>query len=280
MEHRRTALVTGASSGIGMGIALELAHEGYDLAISYRHKEENALDVKRRVQEMGQRCEIYQADFVDTASPGKLLRAVEKDFGAIDAAVMNGAYDNRRSILVATPDWMETMARQLYISQMLVAGAAARLMVRTQVHGALLFITSIHGRQANTDDFFYGGMKAALERSCQSLALELAPYGIRANCIAPGAINVRHFDDTKLRYPYSKLIPAGRRGEEEDIAPAAAFLLSDKASYITGQSLCIDGGMALPGQPECWAEAHPVNFGFVKNAYEQMMKNEEEQNHV
>ena len=152
---------------------------------------------------------------------------------------------------------------------MLIAGAAARLMVRTKTRGALLFITSIHGRQANTNDFFYGGMKAAIERSCQSLAIELAPYGIRANCIAPGAINVRGADDTKLKYPYANLIPAGRRGEPEDIAHAAAFLLSDQANYITGQSLCIDGGMALPGQPEGWAEPHPVDFGFVKAAYEQ-----------
>lgn len=280
MEHGRTALVTGASRGIGQGIALELAGAGYDLAISYRNYEEGALAVKRHAEALGRRCEIYQADFVDTAAPEKLLRAVEADFGAIDAAVMNGAYDNRRSILTATADWMETMAHQLYISQMLIAGAAARLMVRTKTRGALLFITSIHGRQANTNDFFYGGMKAAIERSCQSLAIELAPYGVRANCIAPGAINVRGADDTKLKYPYANLIPAGRRSEPEDIAHAAAFLLSDQANYITGQSLCIDGGMALPGQPEGWAEPHPVDFGFVKAAYEQMMKNEEERNHV
>ena len=209
MEHGRTALVTGASRGIGQGIALELAGAGYDLAISYRNYEEGALAVKHRAEALGRRCEIYQADFVDTAAPEKLLRAVEADFGAIDAAVMNGAYDNRRSILTATADWMETMAHQLYISQMLIAGAAARLMVRTKTRGALLFITSIHGRQANTNDFFYGGMKAAIERSCQSLAIELAPYGVRANCIAPGAINVRGADDTKLKYPYANLIPAG-----------------------------------------------------------------------
>ena len=91
---------------------------------------------------------------------------------------------------------------------------------------------------------------------------------------------MRGADDTKLKYPYANLIPAGRRGEPEDVAHAAAFLLSDQANYITGQSLCIDGGMALPGQPEGWAEPHPVDFGFVKAAYEQMMKNEEERNHV
>ena len=280
MERIRTALVTGASRGIGQGIALELAEAGYDLAISYRGYEEGALDVKRRVEAMGRRCEVYQADFDDIQAPERLLRAVEKDFGVLDAAIMNGAHDGRRSILTATAEWMSAMGRQLYLAQMLTAGAAARLMVRTKTRGALLFITSIHGRQANTNDFFYGGMKAAIERSCQSLAIELAPYGIRANCIAPGAINVRAVDDTKLKYPYANLIPAGRRGEPEDIAHAAAFLISDQANYITGQSLCVDGGMTLPGQPEGWAEPHPVDFGFVRAAYEEMMKNEEEQNHV
>ena len=280
MGHRRTALVTGASRGIGQGIALELAGAGYDLAISYRGYEEGALDVKRRAEALGRRCEIYRADFDDTAAPERLLRAVEADIGAIDAAIMNGAHDGRESILTATADWMSAMGRQLYISQMLTAGAAARLMVRTTTRGALLFITSIHARQANTNDFFYGGMKAAIERSCKSLAIELAPYGIRVNCIAPGAINVRGVDDATLKYPYAKLIPAGRRGEPEDIAHAAAFLISDGADYITGQSLVIDGGMALPGQPEGWAEPHPVDMGFVKEAYDEMMKNEEERNHV
>ena len=118
MEHGRTALVTGASRGIGQGIALELAGAGYDLAISYRNYEEGALAVKHRAEALGRRCEIYQADFVDTAAPEKLLRAVEADFGAIDAAVMNGAYDNRRSILTATADWMDAWStEQEFVTQ-------------------------------------------------------------------------------------------------------------------------------------------------------------------
>ena len=125
MEHSRTALVTGASRGIGQGIALELAGAGYDLAISYRGYEEGALEVKRRAEALGRRCEIYQADFDDTAAPERLLRAVEADFGAIDAAILNGAHDGRMSILTATADWMSAMGRQLYLSQMLAAGAAA-----------------------------------------------------------------------------------------------------------------------------------------------------------
>ena len=152
-------------------------------------------------------------------------------------------------------------------------------MVRDRVPGSLLFITSIHGQMATTSDFLYGGMKAALERSCRSLALELSPYRIRVNCIAPGAVNVRGVPDSALKYPYSDIVPLGRRGTEEDIAQAAAFLLSEEASYITGETLRVDGGMALPGVPEGWADPHPVDTEFVRMGYERMMHSEEEKNH-
>jgi NAD(P)-dependent dehydrogenase (short-subunit alcohol dehydrogenase family) len=168
------------------------------------------------------------------------------------------------------------MTSQLYSAQMLLAGAAARHMVKSGIHGGILFITSIHGQMITTNDFLYGGMKAAIERSCKSLALELSPYRIRVNCIAPGAINVRHQDDAQRKYPYFTMVPLGRWGVEADIGRAAAFLLSDEADYITGETLRVDGGFALPGVPEGWAEPHPVDTRFVQAAYEQMLKNEEE----
>ena len=170
----------------------------------------------------------------------------------------------------------EGVRQQLYSAQMLLAGAAARHMVKSGIHGGILFITSIHGQMITTNDFLYGGMKAAIERSCKSLALELSPYRIRVNCIAPGAINVRHQDDAQHKYPYFTMVPLGRWGVEADIGRAAAFLLSDEADYITGETLRVDGGFALPGVPEGWAEPHPVDTRFVQAAYEQMLKNEEE----
>lgn len=109
-------------------------------------------------------------------------------------------------------------------------------MVKSGIHGGILFITSIHGQMITTNDFLYGGMKAAIERSCKSLALELSPYRIRVNCIAPGAINVRHQDDAQRKYPYFTMVPLGRWGVEADIGRAAAFLLSDEADYITGRN--------------------------------------------
>ncbi|HIS93727.1 MAG TPA: SDR family oxidoreductase [Candidatus Alectryocaccomicrobium excrementavium] len=276
MAGRKIALVTGGSSGIGMGIALELAGKGYDIAFTYRKNAGGASAVQAQIEALGAQCCAYQISLEALEGCAALVDRVRADFGRIDAMVCNAASDRRMSILTATPEDLISGASQLYAAQMLLAGAAARHMVKDGVHGAILFITSVHGQMPTTNDFLYGGMKAAIERSCQSLALELSPYRIRVNCIAPGAINVRHLDDAQRKYPYSTMVPLGRWGVEADIGHAAAFLLSDAADYITGETLRVDGGFALPGVPEGWAEPHPVDQNFVRNAYEQMLKREEE----
>ncbi len=280
MEQKKVVLITGGSRGIGQGIALELAREGYDVAFSYHENLEGAEQTRKEVEALGAACRIYQASMENLEEAVGLVDTVRDDFGRLDAIVCNAARDRRFSILNVTAEQIEFMARQLYCAQMLCAGAAARHMVRDGIHGSIVFITSIHGQMSNTDDFLYGGMKAAIERSCRSLALELSPYRIRVNCVAPGAINVRNTDDTTLKYPYSGIVPHGRRGVPEDIAYAVGFLISEHADYITGETLRVDGGMALPGQPEGWAQAHPVNTVFVERNYQEMMKNEEEEKNV
>ena len=275
---RKVVLVTGASHGIGMGIALAMADHGWDVAFSYRNNRDGAEAVKRQIIERGAAARYYQAEMGDPDSPAALVNRAHADFGRLDAIVCNAARDRRFSILNATAEDIGGMTAQLYTGQMLCAGAAARWMVRDKIPGSILFITSVHGQMATTTDFCYGGMKAAIERSAKSLALELSPYRIRVNCIAPGAINVHHGDDTKRKYPYSGMVPLGRHGEEADIAEAAVFLLGDGASYITGETLRIDGGFALPGVPEGWAQAYPVETGFVENSYRIMMEREEKDN--
>ena len=276
--NRKVVLVTGASHGIGMGIALAMAEHGWDVAFSYRNNEEGARTVRKQIEDCGAAARYYHAEMGDPDSPAALVNQAHADFGRLDAIVCNAARDRRFSILNATAEDINGMTAQLYTGQMLCAGAAARWMIRDKIRGSILFITSVHGQMATTTDFCYGGMKAAVERSAKSLALELSPYRIRVNCIAPGAINIHHVDDTALKYPYAGMVPLGRRGEEEDIAEAALFLLGDGASYITGETLRIDGGFALPGVPEGWAQAYPVETGFVENAYRTMMEREEKDN--
>ena len=279
-SNRRVALVTGASNGIGKGIALELAEKGWDIAFTYNNSEDGARDTAEKIAAFGVANRYYQATLQDLTVPEAVVNQAYVDFGRLDAIVCNAARDRRGSVLNITPDQIAADTAQLYSAQMLLAGAAARHFIMDKVAGGILFISSVHGQMPITSDFLYGGMKAALERSCKSLALELSPYRIRVNCIAPGAINVRNWDDTKLKYPYSEMVPLGRRGYVTDIAYAAEFLLSDRAAYITGQTLTVDGGFALPGMPEGWAQAHPVDLGFVQRSYEQMIKDEEEKGHV
>lgn len=278
MDSRKVVLVTGASHGIGMRIALTMAEHGWDVAFSYRNNEEGAAKVKKQIEERGASVRYYRAEMGDPDSPAALVDQAHADFGRLDAIVCNAAKDRRFSILNATAEDINFMTSTLYTGQMLCAGAAARWMVRDGIAGSILFITSVHGQMVTTTDFCYGGMKAALERSAKSLALELSPYRIRVNCIAPGAINIFHVDDTTRKYPYAGMVPLGRQGTEEDIAEAALFLLGDGASYITGETLRIDGGFALPGVPEGWAQAYPVETGFVRNSYEKMMEREEKEN--
>ena len=272
-------LVTGASRGIGRSIALKMAELGWDVGFSYQSHAQDAAQTKQQIEEKGAVCRCYQAEMGDPAAPAALADQVHADFGRLDAVVCNAARDRRFSILNATAEDLNAMTAQLYTGQMLCAGAAARWMVRDKIAGSILFITSIHGQMPTTSDFCYGGMKAAVERSAKSLALELSPYRIRVNCIAPGAINVRHVADETRKYPYRDMVPLGRQGVEEDIAGAAAFLLGDGASYITGETLRIDGGFALPGLPEGWAQAYPVETDFVAKNYAIMMK-QEEKDHV
>ncbi|MBO4887474.1 MAG: SDR family oxidoreductase [Firmicutes bacterium] len=280
MSERKVAVVTGGSRGIGRGIALELASEGYDIAFSYREYEEGARDVRALIEEKGVRCRYYQIAMENLEDVARMVDQAHEDLGRIDVMVCNAAKDRRFSILVATPEDMDFMTSTLYSAQMLSAGAAARHMVKDGIRGSILFITSVHGQMINTSDFAYGGMKAAVERSCKSLALELAPYHIRVNCIAPGAINTRNIDDDTLKYPYRDIVPLGRRGKVEDIAHAAAFLSSDKADYITGEIIRIDGALALPSIPEGWAQAYPLDKAFIQRSYEELQSGEVKSKHV
>ena len=275
----RTIFITGASRGIGRGTALYLAKKGWNVAFTWQSREAEAMETQAEIRALGVKCECRQMNVTDLESIPALYKDVLDTMGPIHAVLCNAARDRRISILNITPDDLRDASACLYEGQMMVAAEAAKAMVRGGIAGSIVFTSSIHGQMPSTTDFLYGGMKAALERSVKSLALELSPYRIRVNCVAPGAINVRGTDDTTLKYPYAGMVPLGRRGEPEDIASAVGFLVSDEAGYITGQTITVDGGFALPGLPEGWAQAYPVHTDFVQKAYQKMM-NEEDENHV
>ena len=247
MDSRKVVLVTGASHGIGMGIALTMAEHGWDVAFSYRNNEEGAAKVKKQIEERGASVRYYRAEMGDPDSPTALVDQAHANFGRLDAIVCNAAKDRRFSILNATAEDINFMTSTLYTGQMLCAGAAARWMVRDGIAGSILFITSVHGQMVTTTDFCYGGMKAAVERSAESLALELSPYGIRVNCIAPGVIRTRMLDSfTEPELEELRLeTPLEALGTPEDVGQLAAFLASDRAKFMTGQVIGLNGGFVI-----------------------------------
>lgn len=271
---QKVACITGGSHGIGRGIAIALGKAGYAVAFTYYENEYEAIEVQNTLSTLGVRSAYYQAKMENITAAEQLISNVRNEFGRIDAMICNGAMDRRMSILTVTPEQIQFMTTQLYMSQMLCASRAAQWMVKDRIAGSILFTSSIRAQRADTSDFLYGGMKAALERSCQSLALELAPYGIRVNCIAPGSIDT----SGNREAPPCDRVPLGLMGRTADIGAAAAFLISDQAAYITGTVLRVDGGLSLPGQPEGWGVACPINRGFVERSYQAMLQ-EEAENH-
>jgi NAD(P)-dependent dehydrogenase (short-subunit alcohol dehydrogenase family) len=246
---RNTALITGGSSGIGQGIAQVLAEEGYDIAITYGKNAGGAEKTRNDVEAQGRRCFAYQAFLQEADAPERAVKQAVSDLGHIDLLVNNAGHSPFKPLLLSSAKDMDDLYALNYRGYLLAAGAAARHMVLNGVRGSIIFITSSRAERAYPYDCLYGGLKAALKRSCESLALELSPFGIRVNCVAPGATQVREGRDGS-HDGFTERIPAGRLGTPRECGHIVAFLASYKASYITGVTVRIDGGLILPGLPE------------------------------
>ncbi|GHU78736.1 3-ketoacyl-ACP reductase [Clostridia bacterium] len=256
MAERKKALVTGGSRGIGSGIARVLAKNGYDIAITYSTASGEGETVKRELEEKyGALCFLYQATLQDEGVAEATVKRAIKDLGRLDLLVNNAGVTRMENLLDITDENFELLARLDFKAYVMAARTAARHMVKRGIKGSIISITSTRGGRAYESDGIYGGVKAALNRASESFALDLAPYGIRVNTVAPGATQVR-FDaaDEGRRRFYSSLsgrIPLGRVGTPEDIGEAVNFLAdNEKAGYITGVTIKVDGGLVLPGMPE------------------------------
>lgn len=278
MMEAKGAVVSGGSRGIGRGIALALARKGYDVAISYASAEEEAIKTAEMVRnETGRRCFVYHVRLEEKDAAQRFVEEAARALGRIDLLVNNASNTDKHFSLLdygdQDLDYMLNLNLRAYI---LAARTAARLMVRDGNPGAILFITSMRADRAFPNDSIYGGIKSGIARMVQSWALDLAPYGIRVNCVAPGAISVRSREEflrdgcseqaIAERIRLGDKVPLGRLGNVEDIANAVVFLASDEAGYITGISLRVDGGLALPGMPESAMPegCEDCGWGYVK----------------
>ncbi len=249
----KTAVVTGGSHNIGQGIAIVLAEHGYDVAITYNNRKEGALETQAEIEKLGRKCFVYQASLENPKVPDEIVARAHKDLGHIDLMVCNAGNGGfRGSILTVTPEKVDEVYSVNFRNYILSAGAAARYMVKDNIAGSIIFITSSRAEMAYPDDYLYGGFKACVKRACESMALDLSAYNIRVNCVAPGATwTPRPGMEDRLKSPFvTESIPLHRVGTPRDNGEAVAFLASDKASYITGVTVRVDGGLILPGMLE------------------------------
>ncbi|GGH78690.1 NAD(P)-dependent dehydrogenase (short-subunit alcohol dehydrogenase family) [Pullulanibacillus pueri] len=249
---QKKALITGASSGIGKGIAYALAKEGYDLVCSHYQDVENATNVKRDIEQTySVACTFFEGDLAEETFPRVLFDQALETLGHIDVLVNNAGRTIMESVLETKVESLNLLFGLNYRAPYLLTQYASQHMIEEGIQGSIVHTASTRGIQGYPRDGVYGGLKAALIRSTKSMALDLAPYGIRVNCVAPGAIQVRHNDATNHFYKQlGKRIPLGRAGTPDDIAQAVTWLVSDKAAYVTGIVIPVDGGLILPGMPE------------------------------
>ena len=240
---RKIALVTGASRGIGRGIALQLAREGWDVCVNYIQQREAAEVVAAQIRSIGQNAMAYQADVADGEAVNAMVRAVEAQLGTVTLAVNNAGISGQ-GLFQDTSDevWDRHMAVNLGGARNVIRAVLPHML--SEKSGCIVNISSIWGLRGASCEVAYACSKAAVIGLTRSLALELAPSGIRVNCVAPGCIDtdmVQVLGD-ETRSMLIEETPLGRLGTPEDIAHAVAFFASDKASFLTGQVLTADGG--------------------------------------
>jgi len=241
----RVALVTGASRGIGRTIALALARAGAHLALSAR-RAPDLEDVAGEVRALGRRALPVTAHMARPPEIDRLFGAILGEFGRLDCLVNNAATNPIFGPLIDVEEdaWDKVMALNVK-GYLFAAQRAAKLMLAAG-RGAIVNVSSTGGLRATAGLGAYSVSKAAVIMLTQVLAKELAPFGVRVNAIAPALVETR-FSEALWKNPdilesYLKATPMGRTAQPEEVAGAAVFLCSDAASYITGQTLVLDGG--------------------------------------
>jgi len=259
----KCALIIGGSRGIGQATAVALAGEGCDIAFTYNSCEEAAAGTAREIESMGRRCFYYQATMQERDAPGQAVARAAADLGRIDILVTVAGITRWNSVADLTADRIDELYNCDYRAVLLCTGAAARHMIDNGIKGSIVHISSVHAFVAWANDGVYGGLKAAINRTTQSEALELSNYGIRVNCVSPGMTNVHRPDTPEyLEREWAYKIPLGRYGRARDIADAVVFLAGERASYITGVTLKVDGGMSLPAMND--DSAPEAGYGWDK----------------
>jgi glucose 1-dehydrogenase len=245
----KIALVTGASRGIGQGIAVGLAQAGADVAVNFHSNQAEAEAVADEVRRAGARALTVRADVADHDQVEAMVARVATEFGRLDIAVTNAAFSDREPFCDADLAGFHRTIDVTMWGAFYTVRAAARQMIAQGGGGSIVVISSPHAFVAVPRSMAYNMAKAAIDQMARTAAIELVDHRIRVNMIHPGWIDTpgeRKFaDDAQLQAAGSKL-PWKRLGRPEEVAHGVVFLCDPASDYITGSSLAIDGGITLP----------------------------------
>lgn len=241
-----TALVTGASRGIGRAIALALAERGYTVIINYAGSKDRSEAVKAEIEEKGGKACVMQGDVSRAEDVDRIFKDIKDQFGGLSVLINNAGITRDTLLLRMKEDSWDTVIDTDLKSVFLTVKAAAKLMMRAK-GGSIVNISSVVGIVGNAGQVNYSAAKAGVIGLTKSAAKELAARGIRVNAVAPGCIATDMTDviPADIKEGMIRSIPLARIGTTEEVAKAVAFLASDDASYITGQVIKVDGGMVM-----------------------------------
>lgn len=244
--NEKVALVTGASRGIGREIALTLAGYGATVIVNYNGSEEKAEEVVGKIKEAGGKAEAIRCNVAEFDRSKELIDQVIKSYGKLDILVNNAGITRDNLIMkMSEADFDDVIAVNLKGAFNCIRHASRQML--KQRGGRIINISSVSGVMGNAGQANYCASKAGIIGLTKSVARELGSRGITSNCVAPGFIKTEMTDvlSEDVKQSMGEQIPLKRFGETRDIAEAVAFLASDSASYITGQVLQVDGGMAM-----------------------------------
>lgn len=246
MENIKGAIVTGGSRGIGKAICIKLAEEGYNIAFSYRSKDDEAAEVAKLCEEKGAKVYTQKFDVSDSSTCNDFITKSHEFLGSIDVLVNNAGITKDNLMLRLKDEDLDAVLDVNLKGSFYMMRDVSKIMLK-QKSGSIINMSSVVGIMGNAGQVNYSASKAAVIGMTKSLAREVARKNIRVNAIAPGMIETDMTDvlSDETKKKIAEAIPLKEMGKPEDIANAVAFLASDNSRYITGQVLSVDGGMAI-----------------------------------
>ncbi|HLJ11000.1 MAG TPA: SDR family oxidoreductase [Planctomycetaceae bacterium] len=245
----RSALVTGASLGIGRATAIELARQGANVAVNYRSHREHAEEVKAEIEKLGRKALLLQADVADQKAVDQMVAETAGTFGSVDLFVSNAAYSDRQFMIGADMAGFRRTIDVTMWGAFYGMRACALQMVKQGKGGSIAIVSSPHAVIPIPTAMAYNMAKAAIDHMARTAAIELCDHRIRVNTIHPGWIDTpgerKFFSEEQIKTGGQKL-PWGRLGTPEEIARGISFVLSDDCDYMTGSTFSMEGGVSLP----------------------------------